>query len=120
MGRDNRRIVARRDAGRIDNTANATFRPSRVPSPGALAFGLITIALGGSRRNGRWSILKAASMFGALALAYYVVLFESQQLAYALVIPAWLGAWGPPLLFAGSAMLIGSIRLRRLASQLTA
>jgi hypothetical protein len=26
MGRDNRRIVARRDAGRVDNTANATFR----------------------------------------------------------------------------------------------
>ena len=87
---------------------------------GALAFGLITIALGGSRRNGRWSILKAASMFGALAFAYYVVLFESRQLAYALVIPAWLGAWGPPLLFAGSAMLIASIRLRRLALQPTA
>jgi len=86
---------------------------------GALAFGLITIALGGSRRNGRWSILKAASMFGALAFAYYVVLFESRGLALALVIPAWLGAWGPPLFFAGSAMLIGSIRLRRLALQPT-
>jgi lipopolysaccharide export LptBFGC system permease protein LptF len=87
---------------------------------GALAFGLITIALGGSRRTRRWPFLKAATMFGALAFAYYLVRVGGWQLAYALVIPAWLGAWGPPLLFAGSAILLGSIRLRRLALQPTA
>jgi hypothetical protein len=79
----------------------------------AVAFGLITIAL--SRRRGFPGDRPAWRAFGLSAIAlftYYVLLFQGRSLALSLVLPVWLGAWGPPALFGAVALAIGAVRIR--------
>jgi hypothetical protein len=72
----------------------------------SLALGLMTIALS-PRKRGRWlSPIVGLVLAIATLFVYYLLLFSFRELTWAMVTPAWIGAWGPPLYFSVLALLV--------------
>jgi hypothetical protein len=80
----------------------------------SLALGLMTVALAPGRRR-RFSVVHRIGIAFVTLVAYYAVFAWCRTLVGALVVPAWIGAWAPPVLFSAVALLILRWRVTRLS-----
>jgi hypothetical protein len=72
----------------------------------SLALALVTIALS-PRKRGRWgSPIARPALAIATLLVCYLVHLLLRELTWAMVTPAWVGAWAPPVLFSGLALWV--------------
>jgi hypothetical protein len=71
----------------------------------SLAFGLAAIALAPRRRR-RLATVTGVVLGLTVIFIYYAVMFWSRWFVWAMVIPAWLGAWAPPIAFSVLALLV--------------
>jgi hypothetical protein len=46
-------------------------------------------------------------------IVYHVLLAETRELVWLMAVPAWLGAWGPPLGFSALTLVVLWFRLQR-------
>lgn len=72
----------------------------------ALAFGLATLALAPARRRPRFPILGGVLLGCLTAFVYYVLMYVFRAQVWAMAVPAWLGAWAPPLAFSAMATTV--------------
>jgi hypothetical protein len=71
----------------------------------AVALGLAAVALAPRKRR-RFAPAIGLALAAATLFAYYLAVHWSRELVWAMVVPGWLGAWAPPLLFSELALAV--------------
>jgi hypothetical protein len=82
----------------------------------SVALGLLAVALAPWRCRQRFPGVAGLALGVLTLFVYYLVMHWSRWLVWAMVAPAWLGAWGPPALFAGLALAMVWGRVARAGS----
>lgn len=78
-----------------------------------LALGLLAIALAPWKRKQRFPGVAGFALSLLSVFAYYMALFSGHWAVSAMVAPAWLGAWAPPVLFSMVAVVMLGRRVGR-------
>lgn len=77
----------------------------------AVALGLMSIALSRKHAKRDRPVWLAIGLSFVVLFVYYVPFFLGRSMALDGAIPVWLGAWGPPALFASAALAVGFARV---------